>query len=137
MTRGADRFPPAVAVAVRHFNAGRFFEAHEAFEELLDRVESDTRWELAVALVQTAVAYHKASAGHVGVERMLGLAATKLAPFAAVAYGIDVETLRRRVAEDLAIVTRRGDLGARLVDDPPRIAMRGDRRRTSQTEKPE
>jgi hypothetical protein len=110
---------------VRHFNAGRFFEAHEAFEELLEQVESDPRWELAVALVQVAVAYHKASAGHPGVERMLGLGARKLTAFPAVSYGIDVDALRRRIAEDLAILARDGTLHARLADAPPRITMRG------------
>jgi predicted metal-dependent hydrolase len=119
-----SRFPPAVAVAVRHFNAGRFFEAHEAFEELLDEVESDTRWDLAVALVQVAVAYHKASAGHPGVARMLRLGATKLAAFPPVAHGIDVEALRQRLREDIAILARDGTLDARLAATPPRIIMR-------------
>src|SRR6185436_8090116 len=118
------RFPPGVASAVRHFNAGRFFEAHEAFEELLDQVEEDSRWELAVALVQVAVAYHKASAGHAGVERMLGLAAAKLASFGDVVAGIDVDALRRRVREDVEILARDGTLRARLESAPPRIVMR-------------
>jgi uncharacterized protein len=125
MPPSPERFPPGIAIAVRHFNAGRFFEAHEAFEELLEQVESDTRWELAVALVQVAVAYHKASAGHPGVERMLGLGGAKLEGFPAVAYGIDVEELRHRIAEDVTILARDGLLGARLKDVPPRITMRG------------
>ena len=125
MTTSPERFPPGIAAAVRHFNAGRFFEAHEAFEALLDQVESDARWELAVALVQVAVAYHKASGGHPGVERMLGLGAGKLASFPPVAYGIDVEALRRRIADDMAALARDGTLRARLTDDPPRITMRG------------
>ena len=114
------RFPPGIAAAVRHFNAGRYFEAHEAFEELLDQVEEDARWDLAVALVQVAVAYHKASAGHPGVERMLGLAAAKLAAFPDVVAGIDVDALRRRVREDVDIFARAG----RLEGAPPRIVMR-------------
>ena len=125
MTTAPERFPPGIAVAVRHFNAGRFFEAHEAFEELLEQVESDGRWELAVGLVQVAVAYHKASAGHPGVERMLGLGSQKLSAFPAVIYGIDVDALRRRIAEDSAILTRDGTLGTRLAGTPPRITMRG------------
>jgi len=120
-----SRFPPGIAGAVRHFNAGRFFEAHEAFEELLDQVEEDVRWELAVALVQVAVAYHKASAGHPGVERMLGLAAAKLAAFPDVVAGIDVDALRRRVREDIDIFARAG----RLEGTPPRIVMRSARAR--------
>ncbi|HJQ82893.1 MAG TPA: DUF309 domain-containing protein, partial [Candidatus Binatia bacterium] len=100
------RFPPGIAEAVRHFNAGRYFEAHEAFEELLDEVESDPRWDLAVALVQVAVGYHKAASGHPGAERMLALGAGKLEAFPAVAYGVDVAALRRRIADDLAAADR-------------------------------
>jgi predicted metal-dependent hydrolase len=124
-TASLPRFPPGIAGAVRHFNAGRFFEAHEALEELLDQVEEDRRWELAVALVQVAVAYHKASAGHAGVERMLGLAASKLAALPNVMAGVDVDALRRRVGEDLEILARGGSMSARLADAPPRLVMRG------------
>lgn len=139
MSTSPERFPPAIAVAVRHFNSGRFFEAHEAFEEMLEQVESDARWELAVALVQVAVAYHKASAGHPGVERMLGLGAEKLDAFPAVSYGIDVDALRRRIADDVAILARDGTLGNRLADTPPRITMRGHTgaARGSKAEEPE
>jgi uncharacterized protein len=122
---------------VRHFNAGRFFEAHEAFEQLLEQVESDARWELAVALVQVAVAYHKASAGHPGVERMLDLGARKLTDFPAVAYGIDVDALRRRIADDVAILARDGSLDARLAATLPRITMRGRAPGGSRAEDPE
>ena len=111
------RFPPGIAAAVRHFNAGRFFEAHEAFEALLDEVEDDDRWDLLVALVQVAVGYHKRFSGHPGAERMLRLGAEKLGRFPPVAYGVDLEALRRQVADDLAgVPTAR-----------PRIVMRARR----------
>jgi len=110
----AVRFPPGIAAAVRHFNAGRFFEAHEAFEALLDEVEGDDRWDLLVALIQVAVGYHKQTAGHPGAERMLRLGAQKLQKFALTAYGMDLAALRRRVAEDLAGVAQ---------STPPRIEM--------------
>src|SRR2546428_1569302 len=98
----AARFPTGFGAAVRRFNAGRFFEAHEAFEELLDEVEGDDRWDLLVALVQVAVGYHKRASGHPGAERMLRLGGRKLAAFPAVAYGIAVDRLRARVATDAA-----------------------------------
>jgi hypothetical protein len=118
------RFPPGFALGVRHFNAGRFFEAHESFEELLDHVEGDDRWTLLVALIQVAVGYHKYAAGHPGAERMLRLGAAKLAPFPQAFAGLDVERLRTRVAEDLAILGSSGSLGARLAEAPPRLEMR-------------
>lgn len=37
-------WPTGFAEGVRLFDAGAFFEAHEAFEELLDVVEEDRRW---------------------------------------------------------------------------------------------
>ena len=117
------RFPPAFAAGLRHFNAGRFFEAHEAFEELLDAVDDD-RWDLLVALVQVAVGYHKAAEGHPGATRMLGLGATKLAAFPALAAGLDVAALRARVADDLAAVEGGESLAARLTATPPRLVMR-------------
>jgi len=99
---------------VRHFNAGRYFEAHEAFEETLDAVEGDGRWDLLLALVQVAVGYHKRASGYDGAARMLGLGAAKLAAFPAVAWGVDVDALRRRVAADLDDVAAAG---------PPRLAL--------------
>jgi len=73
-----------------------------------------------VALIQIAVGYHKCANGHPGGERMLGLGVEKLAPFAPVAWGVDVEALRRRVAEDVTLLKDGKSLGSR----PPEIVMR-------------
>jgi predicted metal-dependent hydrolase len=120
----AAGFPEGFAEGVRRFNAGEFFEAHEAFEELLDTVEEDGRWDLLVALVQVAVGYHKCVSGHPGSERMLGLGAEKLAAFPDVAWGVDVAALRTRVAADVATLSAGRDLAARLASTPPVITMR-------------
>ena len=109
-------FPARFRDGVRLFNAGRYFEAHEAFEESLDELEADPRWEFALALVQVAVGYHKWTSGHAGAARMLGLGAEKLAAFPSEAWGIDVEALRTRLATDVVAV---GDGAA--CDVPPRI----------------
>jgi predicted metal-dependent hydrolase len=116
--------PAGFVDGVRCFNRGDFFEAHEAFEALLDEVEGDGRWELLIALVQVAVAYHKAASGHPGDARMLGLAAEKLAAFPAVAWGVAVEALRQRLAADLATVAAGEPLREALAT-PPRIELRG------------
>jgi predicted metal-dependent hydrolase len=121
-TAGAA-FPDGFVAGVAHFNAGEFFEAHEAFEALLDAVESDARWDLLVALIQVAVGYHKGRAAHPGCERMLRLGATKLCAFDAHAFGVDVAALRGRVAEDLAALARGEAMAARLVADPPRLRL--------------
>jgi hypothetical protein len=117
------QFPAGFDEGLRRFNRGDYFEAHEAFEELLDDVESDERWELLVALVQVAVGYHKAASGHPGAERMLGLGAEKLAPFAPVVRGVEVGALRERVAEDLAAARAGASLAERLRESPPRIRL--------------
>jgi len=105
---------------VRHFNEGRYFEAHESFEELLDAVEDDdAHWRLLIALVQVAVGYHKASSGNPGAERMLGMGREKLGGFPDVAYGVRVDALRARLDADLAS----GNVAERVADDPPRITL--------------
>lgn len=96
----APAFPPGFYDGVRRFAAGEYFEAHEAFEECLDAVEEDGRWDLLVALIQVAVGYHKLASGHPGGPRMLGLGHEKLAALPPVAWGVAVERLRRRVAVD-------------------------------------
>jgi len=120
------RFPPRFADGVRCFNAGEFFEAHEVFEDLLDEVEGDERWELLVALIQIAVGYHKCVAGHPGAARMLRLGGVKLARFPAVVCGVAVERLRHRAAEDPALLEAGTGLGARFTEAPPRIVMMRD-----------
>jgi len=117
----ASDLPSVFTEGVRLFNAGEYFEAHEAFEEQLDAVENDGRWDLLVALIQVAVGYHKCASGHPGDERMLRMGAEKLAAFADVVWGIDVAALRRRTAEDVAVLAAGGSLAQRLTDAPPRI----------------
>ena len=119
------RMPAGFVDGVRCFNRGEFFEAHEVFEALLDDVEGDGRWDLLVALVQVSVAYHKASSGHPGDARMLGLAAEKLAVFPAVAWGVVVDSLRHRVAADLEVAGAGGSLRNQVAATPPRIELRG------------
>jgi predicted metal-dependent hydrolase len=111
--------PPAFVDGVALFNAGRFFEAHEAFEELLDDVEEDDRWDLLVALIQVAVGYHKWTSGHPGAARMLGLGLEKLAAFPDAAWGIDVGSLRARVAED----STAAEAGGTRTTQSPRILL--------------
>ena len=113
-----DGLPDGALDGVRRFNAGEFFEAHEAFEECLDEVEDDDRWALLLGLIQVAVGYHKHTSGHPGAARMLGLGAEKLAPLPDVAWGVRIESLRRRVASDLAALAR-GD----AIASAPRIEL--------------
>src|SRR5262245_40114114 len=117
----ADRLPAGALEGVRRFNAGEFFEAHEAFEDCLEGVEDDDRWILLLGLIQVAVGYHKHTAGHPGAERMLGLGSAKLAPLPDVAWGVHVEALRQRVAADLATLAR-----GEGIAPAPRIELRSE-----------
>jgi predicted metal-dependent hydrolase len=114
----STRFPEPFYEGVRRFASGEYFEAHEAFEECLDDVESDGRWDLLVALVQVAVGYHKLQSGHPGAERMLGLGHEKLAAFPPIAWGVAIEPLRARVAQD-----RYHPNPASIATNPPRIEL--------------
>jgi predicted metal-dependent hydrolase len=62
-----------------HFNAGRFFEAHEAWEEAW-RAESGTARLLLQGLIQVAAGYHKAFHGRRpdGCARLLTAGLEKL-----------------------------------------------------------
>ena len=111
------------AAGVDHFNRGEFFAAHEAFEEQLDHVEGDDRWELLVALIQVAVGYHKAQSDHPGADRMLGLGLEKLEPLTSPAWGLEIEALRQRVRDDLARQERGESLRERVAAVPPRIVI--------------
>ena len=94
-------WPTGFAEGVRLFDTGAFFEAHEAFEELLDVVEEDRRWDLLVAL-------------------MLGLGLEKLAAFPDQAWGVDVGALRTRVTTDRAAAEE----GRQAPADGPRLGVR-------------
>ena len=93
-----EEFAAGLAAAAARFNAGEFFEAHEAFEELLDLAEDDGRWEL-----------------------VLGL--EKLAPFPATAFGVAIAPLRARAAADRARLEGGATLGPGLAEEPPRIDL--------------
>jgi predicted metal-dependent hydrolase len=121
-----DAMPAGFVDGVRCFNRGDFFEAHEAFEELLDTVdgEGDVRWDLLVALVQVSVGYHKSASGHAGAARMLRLGLEKLSAFPDVTAGVAVAALRTRIREDLAIFDAGTDPATRVAGSPPRIELR-------------
>jgi predicted metal-dependent hydrolase len=114
-------YHPALLRAVKDFNSGRYFEAHEHLEEALDTVEGNADvWELFVGLIQIAVGYHKYASGYLGGEKMLGLGLEKMSPLPDVCAGIRLEELRQRVREDLA---ESGSVQERLQREPPRIML--------------
>jgi predicted metal-dependent hydrolase len=82
------------------FNQGKFFESHEAWEEIWRSTTPEPR-DLFQGLVQVAAAMHQ----FLGLKRdqaprrTLAKARRRLEPFVPAALGIDVEDLLRRVGE--------------------------------------
>jgi predicted metal-dependent hydrolase len=125
----ATEFPNGFLDGVRHFNAGRFFEAHEAFEEILEDVEEDERWDLLKALIKIAVGYHKAASRYAGAQRMLELGLEVLDEFPELAFGLELGRLRTRAREDLELIALGASWEERLARDPPRMTIDAGARR--------
>jgi uncharacterized protein len=82
-------------LGAEHFNAGRYFEAHEAWEEIWRSTTPEPR-ELFRGLIQVAVGLHHFKERHrpAVAHRVLTRGLRRLEPFPPVAAGIDVEGLR-------------------------------------------
>ncbi len=93
----ADPAPAGYERGLRLLEIGRWFEAHEAFEQAWRASESSER-DFFQGLVHVAVAWYQAGrANRVGCERQLEKAGRRLAPFDPVHRGLDVAELRRQV----------------------------------------
>ena len=94
----------AFAHGLRLAREGRYFEAHEAFEEAWRAAAADER-DFFQGLVHVAVAWYQAGRGRrPGCERQLEKAERRLAPFAPAHRGVDVESVLAQVADARAIV---------------------------------
>ena len=82
------------------FNAGRFYEAHEAWEEIWRSTTPEPK-DLFQGLIQIAAALHQFLDLHrtEAPRRTLAKARRRLEPYLLSELGIDVEALLRRVAE--------------------------------------
>ncbi|MGH7860083.1 MAG: DUF309 domain-containing protein [Candidatus Binatia bacterium] len=107
----AERF----AAGIEHFNGGRFFEAHEIWEEIW--VEEVGEWKRFLqGLIQAAAACHKAEIGVPGGARKLFQSSLRiLEDFAPDAYGVDLATFRAGIRERLAGSAARHPAKIRMV----------------------
>src|SRR5437660_12775303 len=84
---------------IRHFNAKRFWEAHESWETLWLSAESDVE-QFLQGLIQIAAAYHHVQRGtYRGAGRLFDAGLRRLEPYPAAFCGIDrdgVENAARR-----------------------------------------
>ena len=83
-----------VAEDVRLFNSQKFFEAHEALEEVWLKTKGREKI-LLHGLIQVAAAFHHHSRGNIeGFRSLLEKGLRKLYEFENVVEGIDLENLR-------------------------------------------
>ena len=84
---------------IDHFNGGRFFAAHEAWEEIWRSTSPEPR-DLFQGLIQTAAALHQSLDLHriEGPRRTHAKARRRLEPYAPAALGLDIEDLLLQIA---------------------------------------
>jgi hypothetical protein len=115
------------AVLVR-FNRGEFWEAHEVWEELWIREETELKL-FYQGLIQIAGAFHHyGQANWGGMKSLLADGVEKVAAYRPFAQGIDVDALLAELApfRDLAGArTGRAPAVTRIPGSPPRLELRG------------
>lgn len=88
-------FSAKLEEGVACFNSGKFFEAHEALEDVWREMEGPGR-EVMQAVIQVAVALHHYSTGNVeGARSVLARAAARLAEAPDGFLGINMPQLRQ------------------------------------------
>src|SRR2546428_106230 len=102
------------------FNRRRFFESHEALEEIWMAARGPERLFLQ-ALIHFAVGfYHHQRRNQAGAERQLRKGLRKISGYVPAFLGVETEKLRDEVSRRLEIIEQGG-----VIDDFPRIAIEG------------
>lgn len=122
-------FREHLELGIDEFNAGRFFECHDTFEELW-MAEHGERRRFLQGLIQAAVGIFHASRNNVrGAESQIAKSMAKLAEAPGEYLGIDVAQLHRELEQFLR--THRARVGRGEpgydADDVPRIIYKRDR----------
>jgi hypothetical protein len=88
----------AFAAGLALGRSGRYFEAHEAFEEAWRAADAHER-DFFQGLVHVVVAWYQAGRGNrIGCERQLEKAARRLGPYGPGHRGLDVDAILAQVA---------------------------------------
>jgi uncharacterized protein len=103
---GPDALAPqhheAFRRGIEDFNAGRFFEAHEVWEEIWLRSPEPEKTFMQ-GIIQVAAAFHHHSRGNArGTRNLLQAALERLEPFPDGHCGIDLATIRTEVKKWVA-----------------------------------
>src|SRR5512145_1086786 len=99
---------PQAAEGLRLFNAGEYFEAHEALEDAWNAEPGKVR-ELYRGILQIAVVYlHITRRNYAGAVKVFGRSQRWLKDWPDVCRGIQVEELRRNAADVMTEIQRLG-----------------------------
>ncbi len=99
---------PEALHGIALFNAGKYFEAHEALENAW-RAEPGPLRELYQAILQVAVTYlHLQRGNYSGALKVAARCQARLDQWPAACCGLDLENLRRNLATVLAAAARLG-----------------------------
>ena len=117
-------FRPRFDEGVEHFNAKRYWEAHESWEELWLAAESDVE-QFLQGLIQLAAAYHHVQRGTWrGAARLFDAALRRLDAFPVVWCGLDrsaAVTRAREHRERVARALQAGVADALRDDEYPKL----------------
>jgi uncharacterized protein len=107
VTAAAPKTPAALRRGAALFDAGRFWEAHEAWEEAWLEEDGDVRLFLQ-GLIQVAAGYHKATVQLQpnGCVKLLGSGLSKLEPMPAEFLGVALARFRPEVERTLVEARR-------------------------------
>lgn len=109
-------------MGVEHFNAGRYFPAHEAWETAWKQARDTVDAEFFKGLSQLGAGYtHLLRGNRHGAFTLLRRAAGRVARYPADHFGVDTEGVSRRAEADAAAVER-GDMEPGMAPaEPPRV----------------
>jgi predicted metal-dependent hydrolase len=115
----AEQHTAAFRRGIKEFNTGRFFEAHETWEEIWLASAEPERTFLQ-GIIQIAAAFHHYSRANTrGARSLLEAGLRRLAPFPAVYRGIALDPLRASAASWAAALSA----DESVPENPPRIDL--------------
>ncbi len=114
-------YPASYLQGIAHFNAGRYFEAHEAWEDVWMPCRDDAR-HFYQGLIQIAVCLHHFGRGNTRGARKLYFSSTRyLAPYGNWYLGVDLERLLEDFRHCLREVTGSESVAPQVVLDRQRL----------------
>lgn len=119
-----DFYPTQYLEGIEHFNAGRYFEAHEIWEEIWLRSSGDTKLFYQM-LIQAAVSLHHYTRGNGrGARGMYERVVEKLGVLPSVFMSLDLADFSRQFKTFLSVLVNEGDESATSREQPrPQIVL--------------